>query len=333
MHTSNTILSSAASFIDDIPLTPDDIIFMGSPFAHQTGFLYGMLMPIRLGTTVSVHDMWSADDAAAMIEKEGATFSMGATPFLSDMVNLPDDLRNGVAKTLRTWVCAGAPIPRVLVQRAKTSMNLDVLSAWGMTENGGLSITHKSDPPERVFETDGRALIGSQTRVVDDDKHRLPIGSEGNLQARGTTHFVGYLKKPHLNSIDENGWFDTGDLARQDEDGYIRIVGRTKDVIIRGGENIPVAEIENAIYRHPNIAECAIVAMPDDRLGERACVFVITKDGLDMTLPELTGFLGESGMAKQYWPERIESVADMPRTPSGKIQKFKLREQAATLRA
>jgi cyclohexanecarboxylate-CoA ligase len=113
-----------------------------------------------------------------------------------------------------------------------------------------------------------------------------------------------------------------------DKDGYIRIVGRTKDVIIRGGENIPVAEVENLIYRHPKVAECAVVAMPDERLGERACAFVITKSSVPFELRELTQFLGEQGMAKQYWPERLELVSDMPRTPSGKIQKFKLREMA-----
>jgi cyclohexanecarboxylate-CoA ligase len=329
MHTSNTVLAAPYAFVNEIPLTRDDVIFMGSPYAHQTGFLYGMLMPIRLGTTAVALDIWSAKEAVPLIERERASFSMGATPFLSDMINLPDELCTRVAKTLRTWVCAGAPIPRILVQRAKSEMNLDVLSCWGMTENAGMTITKKTDPPERVFETDGKGLIGTDTRVVDDDKRPLPPDTEGHLQARGISHFVGYFKKPELNSIDADGWFDTGDLARRDRDGYIRIVGRTKDVIIRGGENIPVAEVENAIYRHPNISECAIVAMPDDRLGERGCCFAITKDGAPMTLPELTAFLSENGMAKQYWPERLEIVTEMPRTPSGKIQKFKLRETAA----
>jgi cyclohexanecarboxylate-CoA ligase len=212
-------------------------------------------------------------------------------------------------------------------------MNLDVLSCWGMTENAGLTITRKSDPQEKVFETDGRALPGSGVRVVDEQKRPLPVDAVGHLQARGTTHFVGYMKKPQLNSIDADGWFDTGDLARMDRDGYIRIVGRTKDVIIRGGENIPVAEVENLIYRHPKVAECAVVAMPDARLGERACVFVTPKAPASLDLAELTRFLAGEGMAKTYWPERLEVMPDMPRTPSGKIQKFKLREMAAKLKA
>jgi cyclohexanecarboxylate-CoA ligase len=332
MHTANTVLAPAQGFIDDIPVSSDDVVFMGSPYAHQTGFLYGMLMPVMLATKTVALDLWSALDAAPLIEREGATFSMASTPFVSDMVNLPPEPRARVSRTLRTWVCAGAPIPRVLVQRAKAEMDLDVLSCWGMTENAGLTITRKTDPQEKVFSTDGRALPGSEVRVVDDRKHPLPPDTPGNLQARGITHFVGYHKKPQLNSIDADGWFDTGDLARMDRDGYIRIVGRTKDVIIRGGENIPVAEVENLIYRHPKVAECAVVAMPDARLGERACAFVVTREHTPLALPELARFLGEQGMAKPYWPERLEVVGEMPRTPSGKIQKFRLRELAAGLK-
>ncbi|HML14018.1 MAG TPA: AMP-binding protein [Xanthobacteraceae bacterium] len=330
MHTSNTVVAPARCFIEDIPVTPSDVVFMGSPYAHQTGFLYGMLMPVMLATKTVALDLWSAGEAAALIEREGATFSMASTPFLSDMVNLPSEPRARVSKTLRTWVCAGAPIPRVLVQRAKSEMDLDVLSCWGMTENAGLTITRKTDPQEKVFTTDGRALPGCDVRVVDEDRHPLPPDTAGHLQARGITHFVGYHKKPQLNATDKDGWFDTGDLARMDRDGYIRIVGRTKDVIIRGGENVPVAEVENLIYRHPKVAECAVVAMPDARLGERACAFVVPKANMSLALSELTQFLAAQGMTKQYWPERLELVPEMPRTPSGKIQKFRLRELAAS---
>ena len=331
MHTANTVLAPGRCFIADIALTDRDVIFMGSPYAHQTGFLYGMLLPVMLAAKTVALDIWSAEQAALLIEREGATFSMGSTPFLSDLVNLGDGPRARVRRSLRTFVCAGAPIPRLLVQRAKTEMDLHVLSCWGMTENGGLTITRKGDPQEKAFTSDGRALPGSEVRVVDEAGRRRPADTVGNLQARGITHFVGYLKKPQLNAVDADGWFDTGDLARMDADGYIRIAGRTKDVIIRGGENVPVAEVENLIYRHPRVAECAVVAMPDERLGERGCAFIVTKGNAALRLVELTEFLGAAGMAKQYWPERLEILPEMPRTPSGKIQKFKLRAMAADL--
>ena len=333
MHTANTVVAPARCFIDDIPVTSEDVVFMGSPYAHQTGFLYGMLMPVMLATKTVALDLWSAGEAASLIAREGATFTMASTPFLSDIVNLPEEPRARLSRTLRTWVCAGAPIPRVLVQRAKSEMDLDVLSCWGMTENAGLTITRKTDPQEKVFSTDGRALPGCEVRVIDENKRPAPADTAGHLQARGITHFVGYHKKPQLNATDADGWFDTGDLARMDRDGYIRIVGRTKDVIIRGGENIPVAEVENLIYRHPRITECAVVAMPDERLGERACAFVVPKPNTSLALAELTQFLAQQGMTKQYWPERLELVPEMPRTPSGKIQKFRLREMAASLKS
>jgi len=330
LHTANTVLAAAAAFIADIALDHTDVVFMGSPYAHQTGFLYGMLMPIMLHTKTVALDHWSAPQAAVLIEREGATFSMGSTPFLSDLLELPAEARARMRRTLATWVCAGAPIPRVLIERARADVGLDVLSCWGMTENAGLTITRKRDPAVKVVETDGRALPGSEVRIVDDHGTPLPADTVGHLQARGITHFIGYLKRPELNATDQHGWFDTGDLARMDADGYIRIVGRSKDVIIRGGENIPVAEVENLIYRHPEVAECAVVAMPDARLGERACAFIVAKPNHTVSLASLTRFLAAEGMAKPYWPERLVLIAQMPRTPSGKIQKFKLRELAAS---
>jgi cyclohexanecarboxylate-CoA ligase len=330
MHTSNTLLACSTNMVRDIPLSSDDVVLMGSPYAHLTGYLYGMINPLRLGATAVALDTWTAQGAADLIQKEGCTFTMGATPFLSDLVNFVPEQR-GKLKTLRTMVCGGAPVPRVLVQRAKAELDFDVLAIWGMTENGAFTLTRKSDPQDIVFGSDGRALPGCETRIVDDERRPVPAATVGNLQARGVQQFVGYLKKPHLNATDAQGWFDTGDLARQDANGYIRISGRTKDVIIRGGENIPVAEVEDLIYRHPMVAECAIVAMPDERLGERSCVFVITRGGVPLDLTELAQFLGSNGMAKPYWPERLVIVTEMPRTPSGKIQKFKLREMAAMM--
>lgn len=332
MHTSNTLVACSTNMVRDIPLSSDAVVLMGSPYAHLTGYLYGMVNPLRLGTTAVALDTWAAPAAADLIEKEGCTFTMGATPFLADLVNIPPEQR-GKLETLRTMVCGGAPIPRVLVQRAKSELDLDVLAIWGMTENGAFTLTRKNDPQDIVFGSDGRALPGCETRIVDDERRPMPPDTVGNLQARGVQQFVGYLKKPHLNATDPDGWFDTGDLARQDANGYIRIVGRTKDVIIRGGENIPVAEVEDLIYRHPKVAECAIVAMPDERLGERSCAFVITRSGVPLDLRELAQFLSDNGMAKPYWPERLVVVTEMPRTPSGKIQKFKLREMAVQMGA
>lgn len=157
---------------------------------------------------------------------------------------------------------------------------------------------------------------------------RLEAGEGGRLQTRGTSTFVGYLKRPELYNVDKDGWFDTGDLARIDADGYVTITGRWKDVIIRGGENIPVVEIENVLYRHPAIRQVAIVAMPDERLGERACAFAVLREAASLKFDEMQEFLLTSGVVRSYWPERLELVEALPMTATGKVQKFVLRDRA-----
>jgi cyclohexanecarboxylate-CoA ligase len=144
---------------------------------------------------------------------------------------------------------------------------------------------------------------------------------------KSCSNFGGYLKRAQLNATDADGWFDTGDLARLDAHGYIRITGRSKDVIIRGGENIPVVEIESLLYAHRAVAQVAIVALADERLGERACAVVVTKPGESFTFDEMITHLEQSRLAKNYLPEKLIILDAMPTTPSGKIQKFKLRDK------
>jgi cyclohexanecarboxylate-CoA ligase len=200
-----------------------------------------------------------------------------------------------------------------------------------MTENGAVTMTRLDDSPEKAIGTDGTCLPGMEIRVIDAAGRRLPAGAEGMLQARGAFNFVGYLKRPQLYGHDSEGWFDTGDLARIDADGYVRITGRSKDILIRGGENIPVVEIEGLLFRHPDVQAVAIVGMPDARLGERACAFVVPRAGARLGLADLTRFLEGHRVARQYLPERLELLDELPRTPSGKVQKFRLREMAKSL--
>ncbi len=328
MHTSNTIIGNIQQIIRKTELTSADVILMASPLAHNTGFLYGVAMAIMLHTKLVLQDIWNPIAAAQNIQDEGVTFTMGSTPFLSDLTHNPGVERYDLS-ALKTFITAGAPIPRVLVQAATDKIGIRVVSGWGMTENGLVTTTRIGDPPGKVFETDGAPFEGMELRVVDeDDGAPLPTGDEGRLQARGSANFVGYLKHPEAYGMDPDGWFETGDKARLDADGYIRITGRTKDIIIRGGENIPVVEVEELLYRHPSVQDAAIVAMPDERLGERGCAFIVLREGAELTFEEMVGYLSEAKLARNYLPERMELLGDMPRTPSGKIQKFKLREIA-----
>jgi cyclohexanecarboxylate-CoA ligase len=171
----------------------------------------------------------------------------------------------------------------------------------------------------------------SEVRVVDEDGNKVPSGRSGRLLTRGSTQFVGYFKRPQLYTVDADGWFDTGDLARMDDSGYIRITGRAKDIIIRGGENIPVVEIEALLHGHPAVQMAAIVGMPDLRLGERACAFVLPRAGRTLSFEEMRRFLEGQRVTPAYLPERLVVLDAMPTTPAGKVQKFALRERARML--
>jgi len=325
MHTSNTLFGNILGYAERLGLSSRDIMLMASPMAHQTGFLYGMLMPIVLGSKAVLQDIWNAETAARLIADERVTWTMGATPFLADLTHTPALQRYDIA-SLEVFLSAGAPIPRILVQQATEKLKCAVLSGWGMTENGAVTTTLRDDSPEKAFGTDGGPIRGSEVRVVDESGAPAPLGEEGDLQTRGAGQFVGYLRRPEAWDTDAEGWFKTGDRARMDADGYIRIVGRSKDIIIRGGENVPVAEVEELLYRHPAVRDAAVVGMPDERLGERGCAVVTLKEGASLDFAAMLRHLQEQHMARNYLPEDLVVLEEMPRTPSGKIQKFKLRD-------
>jgi cyclohexanecarboxylate-CoA ligase len=329
MVTSNTALCNVRDFADRLGITADDTVLMASPLAHQTGFLYGLMMPILRGTPVVLQDVWRPARATEIIRSESVSFSMASTPFLTDLAGQAEADPDAFA-SFRLFLCAGAPVPRDLVRRATKAMNARISSGWGMSEMGAVTVTGPDDPDERVFETDGSPLPGVELRILALDGTVAGPDEEGRLQLRADSLFGGYLKRPDLRGLDAEGWFDTGDLARIDAEGYLRITGRSKDIIIRGGENVPVVEIENLIYGHPDVAEVALVAMPDPRLGERACAFVVPRAGVEpLTLEAVTAHLMAQGTARQYLPERLEVVDALPRTLTGKIQKFKLRDLLA----
>lgn len=331
MHTSNTLFSNIVVYAERLGLAADDVVLMASPMAHQTGFMYGLMMPVYLGAKAVLQDVWDPAVAATLIEDEAVSFTMASTPFLADLAGTPA-LSACDISSLRIFLAAGAPIPSILAERAATALGAEIISAWGMTENGAVTTTKPGDPAEKAFGSDGVAVPGMEVRVLDDDNNLAPTGVEGRLEARGAGNFVGYFKRPELAKFTDDGWFDTGDLARMDGDGYIRITGRAKDIIIRGGENVPVVEVEEILYRHPAVAAAAVVAMPDERLGERGCAFVTLKPEMTLTLDDVRRHLAAAGMSKQYWPERLEISDELPRTASGKIQKFRLREIASDLK-
>ena len=324
LHSHNTVRSGGRVISDAYGLGPNDVCFMASTLAHQTGFGYGMLMPLAMGMKVVYQDVWDPDQLLDAIEREGIAWTVSATAFAMDMIaGQRRKARN--LESFKYFICGGAPIPPKVVEEAAEVLGAELVAVWGMTENMIVTTTRPSDPVELVSDSDGTPVDWMEIRVIDEQGNGVAVGESGDLQCRGPSQALGYFYRDDLYAAasPDGDWFDTGDVARLRPDGGIRIVGRTKDLVIRGGENVPVAEVEDLLLRHPAVTEVAVIAMPDERLGERACAVVTAEE--TVTLADLTATLNDAGMAKQFWPEQLVLVDEMPHTPSGKIQKFKLR--------
>ncbi|QQE81132.1 AMP-binding protein [Alicyclobacillus sp. SO9] len=323
LHTHQSLSSALLAHTRTLGLQSSDKIWIPSPLAHQTGFLYGMMVSFYIGATAIVQAVWNVDTARIAIEEFGATFVQAAMPFLADLTKNPRP-----PKGLRLFIATGAAIPRQLAQQARSALDCTIVGAWGSTEACLVTVGRPSDAVEKLWGTDGRVIDGMQIRIVDENGMVLPAGHEGNFQIKTPAMFLTYLHHHewYEEGFSDDGYFDTGDLAVIDEDGYLRITGRKKDVVNRGGEKIPVVEIEDLLYQHEAIADAAVVAMPDNRLGERACLYIVVNDKFPApALDDVRRFLANQGMAKIYWPERLETISEMPRTASGKIQKYILR--------
>lgn len=335
LHRMSTLTRAVGMEIRHLGLGAEDRIFVPSPLAHQTGFLYGMWLAFVLGVPQILQPIWDGRIAADAIRRYGATFVQAATPFLADLVSVVEETGQR-PETLRIFVATGAAVPRNLAERATRMLGAAVCGAWGTTETCLGTLAAPGDEPAKVWGTDGRPLADIAVRVTDDDGNVLAPGVEGNFEVKSPTLFVGYLDHPEWTAaaLTPDGWYRSGDLAIIGDDGYVRITGRAKDVINRGGEKIPVAEVEQILHTHPAVKDVAIVAMPDERLGERACAYVVLRPGETLDFTEMQRFLDDRHVAKQYWPERLEIIDELPRNPTGKIQKFKLRERIrATLAA
>jgi cyclohexanecarboxylate-CoA ligase len=328
MHTSNSLIACCKALSGRFGLDSSDVLLVASPVGHMTGYAAIVLLSVYLGGTMILQDVWEPKHGVGLMASEGVTYTAASTPFLSDIC---EAVKAGAPhpKDLRSFLCGGAPIPSVLIERAANELGLKVCSLWGMTEILSGTLTEPSRAGEKSATTDGRAQDGMEVGIVDLEGKPVPAGQSGRLLVRGAQMFKGYYKRPELQTFDSDGWFDSGDLAYMDEDGYIRISGRVKDILIRGGENVPVVEVENLLYKHPAVAAVALVGFPDARLGERGCAFIVPRPGSTIDLAAVQAYLSDFRMAKQFWPERVEAIGDLPRTASGKIQKFKLKEIAA----
>lgn len=329
VHTHNTILFGERAMARALEIGAADVGFMASPISHATGFLHGVVMTLSTGGTLSLLDVFEGKAAAAQMKAHRCTWTMGATPFLTDTVAALAAARQTLPD-LRYFLCGGAPVPEAPVRRA-AAIGLRVLSIYGSTESPPHTVVHPHDPLENSWLSDGRPLAGIEVKIVGENGNEAPPGDIGEEWSRGPNTFLGYLDEPELTrkALDADGWCHSGDLARMLADGSIRIAGRLKDIIVRGGQNISVSEVENYLASHPAVKTVAVVAMPHPRLGETGCAVVVPEPGQTLTLADLTSFLLEKGVARFKLPERLEIWPSLPSTPSGKIQKFLIRQKLA----
>ncbi|WP_439664967.1 medium-chain fatty-acid--CoA ligase [Escherichia coli] len=327
MLTHNNILASERAYCARLNLTWQDVFMMPAPLGHATGFLHGVTAPFLIGARSVLLDIFTPDACLALLQQQRCTCMLGATPFVYDLLNLlekqPADL-----SALRFFLCGGTTIPKKVARECQQS-GIKLLSVYGSTESSPHAVVNLDDPLSRFMHTDGYAAAGVEIKVVDDARKTLPPGCEGEEASRGPNMFMGYFDEPELTAraLDEEGWYYSGDLCRMDEAGYIKITGRKKDIIVRGGENISSREVEDILLQHPKIHDACVVAMPDERLGERSCAYVVLKaPHHSLSLEEVVAFFSRKRVAKYKYPEHIVVIEKLPRTASGKIQKFLLRK-------
>ena len=327
MLTHNNILASERAYCARLNLTWQDVFMMPAPLGHATGFLHGVTAPFLIGARSVLLDIFTPDACLALLEQQRCTCMLGATPFVYDLLNVlekqPADL-----SALRFFLCGGTTIPKKVARECQ-QRGIKLLSVYGSTESSPHAVVNLDDPLSRFMHTDGYAAAGVEIKVVDDARKTLPPGCEGEEASRGPNVFMGYFDEPELTAraLDEEGWYYSGDLCCMDEAGYIKITGRKKDIIVRGGENISSREVEDILLQHPKIHDACVVAMPDERLGERSCAYVVLKaPHHSLSLEEVVVFFSRKRVAKYKYPEHIVVIEKLPRTASGKIQKFLLRK-------
>lgn len=329
MHNSNTIGAMNTTVAPIYGLGPDDVILMAAPLGFSAGFVHGLRLAIFLGATLVLQEVWSAERYLELLDREKATFSLTTPTLLRDLLERPklEELATGLS--LRVMLCGGNFVSAGLLREAHKKLPSTLTSSlWGMTEGIGTGC-RPGTPFERISGSDGQPFLGTELKIVDDNGKEAAAGDEGELVMRSPSLFLGYFKRDQLNaeSFLPGRWFRTGDLAVIDEEGFVKLTGRCKDIIIRGDVNISPAEIEKILLADERIRDVACVGIPDKRLGERVCACVVRENERDeMVLEDLVEFAEREGLAKNKWPQSLVLLDSLPMNSSGKLRRSVLRE-------
>lgn len=327
MHSHRTLAAGLGAIARRLRLTGDDVFLVPSTLGHAAGFINGMYLPLFLGAQVVYLDDWDPRFALEVMELSRVSYTAAMPTYLMDLVRHNGcEARN--ISNLRTVRISGGPISRsAMAELGRALPDARLCPGWGMTECLYVTSASPDDDADRRDSTDGYPFDGCQVQVRDPSCTRaLPDGQVGELVVRTPSRTIGYFGRPDLTAaaLTEDGWFKTGDMGRID-DGHVRISGRAKDLVIRGGENIPAVAVEQLLADHPKVRRAAVIGVPDARLGERACAVVECRDADDpLTFAELTDFFTGRGATRHFTPEFLVVVASLPLTPTGKIRKHEL---------
>jgi non-ribosomal peptide synthetase component E (peptide arylation enzyme) len=330
-HSFNTTLPAARILNDAMGVTERDVLLAYLPVGLNWGYLT-LLQALMVGARVVLLDRFGARAALQLIERERVTFIPSAPASLIAMLNDPELSRFDL-RSLRVVITGGASCPVETIRAYRQEIPGHLIELYGMLETGFHTFTRLTDDPEAVTGTIGRAAEGMGLRLIDADGRDVPPGAEGEIAAEGPSVHLGYHDNPAANAelFTPDGWFRTGDLGQLDASGNVRIVGRLKEMINRGGKKFFPREIEEILYTHPKILHAAIVGVPDPRLGERNCLCVIPRAGASFSLEEAVDFL-RGDVATYKLPEELEVFAEFPFTPTGKIQRHALTREVLARR-
>lgn len=328
IHTHATMNFGNRIVASILGLNSDEVIWAASPIGHATGMMWTVRQAIILGATVVMQEVWDAAAAVDLIERERCTFTTAATPFAAVLAEEPG-IEHRDLSSFRIFMCGGATVPSMLGAALRQKIGVNLLPVWGMSECFVATICSPNDPEDLRYGTDGRALPGVEMAIFDSTRTRiLAPGQEGEIATRGPHVCKGYFKDPERTAatFSSDGWLFSGDLGVIDEGGYLRVLGRIKDIINRGGLKISAGEVEDMLLQHPKVRAAAVVGIPDNRLGEKACACIIPHQGENVSLGELIAMLKARGVAAYKLPEFIAIIENLPMTATGKVQKFKLRD-------
>jgi len=335
MHSHNTLARVIQNSLDYWQMDERDVMLMPSPVTHITGYGSGMVLPFVTPVKSALMARWDADAAVAFINAVGATASVGATPFLVELVAAAKRHHTGLP-SMRLFACGGAAVPPQVIHDACEALdNCRAFRVYGSTETPVITLGFVGDGQQTLAaETDG-LIYAYEVKILDEQGREVAPGVDGEIAARGAGMMLGYADpQQNAQAHDAEGFFLTGDIGHVTPDNAILITDRKKDIIIRGGENISAKEIEDVLHDHPDIREVAVVAMPHERLGEGVCAYIVaTSADSTLDLAAVARFADEAQLARQKIPQHIELVSALPRTASGKVRKDVLRRQIRELLA